>query len=188
MQMSAAPAHIKEDRLWETGAAQNSAAMTGFAQVFSANIENPKHMESCLGGLSKLMLKDSPNSVYLEFEKSLSKKGVVKKVPTSLIELFIDKSSPKRFVEIDGVFNWLLVNVRKDPEKVLELLELLIEKLSNMEERPNFYKPIALVSTLNYLLQEADLTDDVNFINKVLSVQNWFLEQGVQELEEMLEH
>ena len=72
------------------------------------------------------------------------------------------------------------------PVDVLEVLEKLIERLSNVTSHIYINRPDALLTTLKLLLQEADLSDDNSFINRVLSVQDWFLDQGVTELETLL--
>jgi len=89
--------------------------------------------------------------------------------------------------DIDGAFYWFEKNVVINPDEILDMLELLITRLSEISEKLFFHGAGALVTTLRVLLQEADLSGDEQFINRVLAVQNWFLDQGLSEVETMLE-
>lgn len=133
------------------------------------------------------MQTDTSKSVFTEFERSLDNQDQIRFVPFSLIKLFIANAPIEHVREIDGAFNWLEKNVAFEPISILEVLEDLVERLSDLNSHIYFHRPDALLTTLKLLLQEADLSDDNNFINRVLSVQDWFLNQGVTELETLLD-
>nr|WP_319396101.1 hypothetical protein [uncultured Desulfobacter sp.] len=78
---------------------------------------------------------------------------------------------------------WLEENVAVMPDRVLKILENLIDRLSSLSEPLYFHQPDALITALKRLLQEADLSDNNEFINRVLNIQDWFLDHGVKELD-----
>ena len=178
--------HIDEEELWQDIYERNEAVGEGMGQVFVANLNCTKSSSVCIKGLSRLMETDASKSVFTEFERSLDNQDQIRFVPFSLIKLFIAKAPIEHVREIDGTFNWLEKNVVSEPISTLEILEYLVERLSELTSHIYFHRPDALLTTLKLLLQEADLSDDDDFINRVLSVQDWFLNHGVTELETLL--
>ena len=179
--------HINEEGLWQGVDERHEATREGMGQVFVANINRSKSTTACIKGLSRLMKNDGAKSVFSEFESSLEDKDRLRFVPFPLVKLFIDNAPAEHVREIDGVFYWLEQNVLVAPNRVLEILEGIINKLSDISGPIYFHRPVALIATLKLLLQEADLSDDNEFINKVLYVQDWFLDHGVKELETLLD-
>jgi hypothetical protein len=178
--------HMDEDELWQDIDERNEAVGEGMGQVFVANLNCSKSSSVCIEGLSRLMETTTSKSVFTDFERSLDNQDQIRFVPFSLIKLFITNAPIEHVREIDGTFNWLEKNVASDPINTLEILEKLVERLSDLRDHLYFHRPDALLTTLKLLLQEADLSDDINFINRVLSVQDWFLNHGVTELETLL--
>ncbi|WP_269620260.1 hypothetical protein [Zhongshania sp. BJYM1] len=178
--------HMDEDELWEGVHERNEAVVEGIGQVFVANLNCTKSSSVCIEGLSRLMQTDTSKSVFTEFERSLDNQDQIRFVPFSLIKLFIAKAPIEHVREIDSTFNWLEKNVASEPISILEVLEDLVERLSDLPSHIYFHRPDALLTTLKLLLQEADLSDDDDFIDRVLSVQDWFLNHGVTELEALL--
>jgi len=179
--------HLSEEELWQGVYKRHEATKEGMGQVFVANINSSKTSADCIRGLSRLMEKDAPKSIFLEVERSLENKDQSKFVPVSLIKLFVANTPAEHIRDVDGAFYWLEQNVMTMPNDVLEILENLVARLSGLKGPFYFHKPDALISTLKMLLQEADLSDNIEFIDKVLSVQDWFLDHGVKELESLLE-
>ncbi|MFK5950094.1 MAG: hypothetical protein QM500_15125 [Methylococcales bacterium] len=165
----------------------SKGSYTGASQVFIQNVISAKSRSICIDGLTCLMKLGAPDAVYSKFVHSLEEQGRVKYIPGSLIILAIENTPLTKFREIDGLFIWMENVVLTNAEDVLTLMERLIERLSSITEVLNFYRPEHLVTTLKLLLQEADMNDDENFINRVLAVQDWFLDNNVDGLEDLLE-
>jgi len=178
--------HIEENALWEGVCDRNEAAFKGMGQVFVANLSCSKSTSICIKGISQLMQTDTSNFIFKEFERSLGKQDQIRVVPLSLIKQFLAGAPVDHVREIDGIFKWLEKNVVSEPIKALEVLEDIVERLSSLKDNLYFHRADALLTTLKLLLQEADLSDDDNLIDRVLSVQDWFLSQGVSELETLL--
>jgi hypothetical protein len=179
--------HISEDELWRDVDKLHEAAKEGMGQVFIANLKSVKSTIDCINGLTRLFETHAPKAVFSEFERSLDDKEKLKFVPFSLVKLFVHNVPAEYVREVDGVFYWLEQNAVVMPDRVLRILEGLIDRLSNLSGHLYFHRPDALITTLKLLLQEADLSDDNEFINRVLHIQDWFLDHGVKELEDLLE-
>ncbi len=185
--LSVLAGHVPEDELFaQITSTSPEGHFNGVMQAFIANM--PEHKSVCLRGLKHTMNTDAPGFVYRGFERGLSKEDVRKVVPSVLIQLFLEKVVVEHSREIDGVFPWMLDYVNVDPEEVLILLEQLIEKVSAVEESfPFYHQAEDLIATLKLLLEEADCQDDDSFTDRVLAVQNWFIDAGVRDVEELLE-
>lgn len=179
--------HISEDDLWRDVDKLHEAAREGIGQVFIANLKSVRSSSDCINGLTRLFETSAPKAVFSEFERSLDDKKKLKTVPFSLVKLFVQNVPAEYVRDVDGVFYWLEQNVIVMPFRVLRILEDLIDRLSNLSGHLYFHRPDALITTLKLLLQEADLSDDNEFINRVLHIQDWFLDRGVKELEVLLE-
>ena len=181
--------HITTQELWADALICHETALAGVGQVFIANIDSAKNSKLCVAGLSRLM-EDAKTSasVYSDFEHMLEQGENLKLVPLTLINLFIANSPAEHVRELDGIFYWTEHHVLSQPEEVLVLIEAIVSRLQGQSERVYFHRPEALLATLKALLQEADLTDDPQFIERVLVVQDWFMEKSVQELETLLEN
>jgi len=179
--------HIDEEELWQGVYERHEATREGMGQVFVANLNSAKSSSDCIKGLARLMDEHGLKTIFTEFERSLDNKEQLKFVPLSLVKLFIVNAPVEHVRDIDGTFYWLESNVMAVPDDVLEILEILVNRLSALTGYIHFYNPDALLTTLKLLLQEADLSDDNEFIDKVLSVQDWFLDHGVNELEALLD-
>ena len=178
--------HISKEVLWNKAKNTNTNSFYGMSQVFTSNVTSKKHTNLCLGGLRDLFEMQYTERLYSKLEQRLSDKDFCNVIDHSLIKSFIENVPVKHAREIDGLFDWFEVRVDFDFMKVLELLELLINKLSSLDSI-HFYKPESLLVTLNILLQKADLLDNNQLIERVLNIQDWFLEKGVTEIEQMLE-
>jgi hypothetical protein len=179
--------YISEEDLWHDLPHQNEAAKEGLGQVLIANYANKKHTSKCLEGLKRLFVSQDSESIYFKFERSLSNKNILHSINLEIINLFIEYSISSKSREIDGVFFWLEKNVLHMPNEILNTLEKIIGRFSDESEPVHFYEKEPLLSTLKSLLQEADLSDDEEFINRVLSAQYWFLDKGVQDIEKLIE-
>ncbi len=179
--------YISEEDLWHDLPQQNAAAKEGLGQVLIANYANKKHASKCLEGLKRLFVSQDSESIYFKFERSLSNKNTLHSVSLETINLFIEYSTSAKPREIDGVFYWLEKNVLHMPNEVLNTLEKVIERFSDGAEPVHFSQKEPLLSTLKSLLQEADLSDDEEFIDRVLAAQYWFLDKGVQDIEKLIE-
>lgn len=163
------------------------ARKLGVGQVFVTNLTNIKNRNSCVDGLIHLMELGAPASVYGELERKLDDQDVRASVPLSLISLYIETAPLEKLRDIDGLFAWMMRTATVDAASVLELLEKLINRVDDDQEPHHFYRPDDLVVTLQLLLQEADTFDETDFIDRVLNVQDWFIEKGVREVERLLE-
>ena len=173
--------HISEEELWQDVYERHEATRKGMGQVFVANLNSTKNSVACMKGLSRLMETDIPKSIFTEFERFLYNKDQLRFVHPSLIKLFIANAPLEHVREIDSLFNWLEQNVMTMPEFVLEMLEKIVARLSDLSGSIYFHRSDALITTLKLLLQEADLSDNIEFIDKTLAVQDWFLNNGVTE-------
>ncbi|NQZ10507.1 MAG: hypothetical protein HRT35_25420, partial [Algicola sp.] len=181
--------HLTEDELWIDANECHASALEGMGQVFIANLDRAKSSQACVKGLSRIMVEnETPKAVFSRFERTFEKGDKLKFVPLSIVRLFIAKSPADHVREVDGLFYWLECNVQSQPENVLGLLEAIVSRLTGKSSNVYFHQPEALLVTLKALLQEADLTDDAEFIDRVLVVQDWFMEKGVRELESLLEN
>lgn len=179
---------IDEEELFskiETGLSESTKI--GVGQVFTHNISNMKSRMVCTKGLMRLLNMGSPNEVYRNFEHRLEQQDYVKFIPDALIDLFIQQASIENFRDINGLFVWMENKVVTNSERILELIEKLVDRLSTIREPLHFYRPEHLITTLKLLLQKADMMDDVGFINRILAVQDWFIGQGISDLDEMIE-
>lgn len=179
--------HIDEEKLWQDIYKRNAAVGEGMGQVFVANINSTKSTSFCIKGLFRLMETDISKSVFTEFERFLDNQDSKRFVPLSLINLFIANAPLENLRDIDGVFNYFQKSVAVDTINTLEALERLVLRLSELPKPIYFHRPDALLTTLKLLLQEADLSDDNNFINRVLAVQDWFFDNGVTALVTLLD-
>ncbi len=179
--------HVSRDEFWKDINEGSAGSMEGAGQVFVANLNSTKSTSICIQGLSHLMAAQSPKSVFAEFGHSLNDKDQIRFVPLSLVELFIANAPIEHIREMDGIYKWLEKNVVTAPINTLEILEKIVERLSDISSHIYVHCREALLTTLRLLLQEADLSDDDKFIDRVLSIQDWFLDHGVRELEALLE-
>ncbi len=180
--------HISKESLWSEASICHEGVYIGMADVFSANLSSRQSTQACVNGLIQLMELDKTAKVYSRFEFKLSDDKVAAVVPDELIQLFLEKAPAEHVREIDGVFHWFERHVQRKPDKVLELLEIMISRLGAIKEYIHFHNDESLIITIRALLQEADLSDDECFVNRVLTAQDWFLTQGgLGEMEKMLE-
>jgi hypothetical protein len=159
----------------------------GAARVFTNNIKDTKSTERCLRGISHLLSLNISDFTYLNLTSCLDDKQARRMVPSSLIRQFIDSAPAESIRDLDRLFSWMADRVSSNPELVLELLELKKEKLNQLKEPFYIHRPEDLLVTLRQLLKEADMIDDEDLIERVLTVQNWFIEYGVKEVEALLE-
>ena len=155
--------------------------------VFLQNIANRKCHSLCLNGLQQLVTIGLPEALCTQFDNKLDDVEYQKFIPDSLVTLFLESASIKQYNDFDGMLNWMSCVVIHRPIVVLDLLERLIIHLNNIDEKISFYKPNNLLITLKMLMQEADTLDDEGVIERVLKVQDWFIDIGVREVEDLLE-
>jgi hypothetical protein len=179
--------HVSEEELWNEVYSSNEGMKEGVGQVFIANLSSVKHTATCVDGLNRLIELGLPKSVFRKFSHSLSSKEDLRYIPLPLVHQFIENVPMEHLHDIDDIFDWAEFHVLRAPEDVLIVIEAVIIRLTEFSkiEHIHFYKEDALVTALKCLLQEADLSDDNSFIERVLSVQYWFLDHGVNELEEL---
>ena len=181
--------HISENELWIGISDSHENVKNGVGQVFVSNLSNPKTTTACVNGLSLLMDSGGPSAVYRKFVHSLSYKADLRCIPLSLVHNFINTTPVDHLRDIDGIFDWSEYHVLSSPEDVLDVLEIVVNRLSKLAETEHiyFYRADSLITTLKCLLQEADLSDNNYFIDQVLSLQYWFLDHGADELEELFD-
>jgi hypothetical protein len=178
--------HISQDDLWAGVSEKHPSQLEGIGQVFLANLDSQKSLNKCITGLTMLFNNSCPLAIFLGFEQALSSKIKLRSIPLNLIRLFISRINFTRTGEVDGLFFWFEKNVSWIPHDVLELLEKLMEQLKKLDQSMYFHDTDALITTIKLLMQEADLSDDSEFIDRVLGAQDWFYDQGVNELERLL--
>lgn len=179
--------HMQEDEFWEYNSNQNEAVLGAIGQVFIANIDSNENNLTCVKGLEKLMKNGAAKSVFTKFDFHLEHKNIFRYIPYNLIDLYVRNAPIDSVREIYGLFIWLENNVINSPGTTLKLLENLVERLSESSEQFYFHTEDKLITTLKLLLQEADLSDDLEFINQVLKVHDWFLDHGVSKLDKLLD-
>ena len=180
--------HLEADDFWpELAKSDSENKRHGAGQVFIQNISNPQCHSACLQGVSKILSLGATDSFYTDLDHRLEKPEYQTFIPESLVDQFLETVSIESYRDFDGLLSWLSTAVINKPQTVLEFLERLIIKLEKIERPISFYRPENLLATLKTLLQEADTLDDKPFIDRVLRVQDWFIDNGVSEVEKLLE-
>ena len=178
--------HIGKEALFDDLSIRNENSFVGMMDVFTTNLSNPKHKRECIEGLTILLHIARDKAVFSKFNFSLKKADFTKLIPMVVIELFL-KNSPLKYIrDINGAFKWFKIHVSSMPDAVLIQLEVIIERFNQIQGQSYFSGIDGLIVTLRLLLQEADLTDDVEYINRVIAVQDWFIENGAG-IEQLLE-
>ncbi|WP_444935856.1 hypothetical protein ACJJIW_17185 [Microbulbifer sp. JMSA004] len=178
--------YISEEDLWSGVYDRNPSQLEGIGQVFVANLDSQKSLKKCIKGLSLLFKNGVAQAVFSDFELALETKEKLRNVPLELIRVYINYIEFSHLREVDGIFLWLEKHALLMPRDILGVLEKLIERLKELDQAIYFHRPEALITTIKLLLQEADLSDDNEFIDRVLAAQEWFYDQGVNELERLL--
>lgn len=88
---------------------------------------------------------------------------------------------------LDSFFDWIELQAMGDPIKTLEICEHLLKKLQSFKITTRLYHSKPLLSALTAILREADESDDVDLINRVVNLQDQFLQLGVEGMEEYLD-
>lgn len=181
--------HVQEAEFWHEIASADESMKTGVGKVFVANISSTKSTSKCVNGLLHMFKIGLPKIVYRKLNHFLSNKDNIRYISLPLVQQFISSITIENMYDIDDMFGWTEYHVASIPEEVLNLLETVICRLNELAGTQHiyFHRQESLITTLKYLLQEADLTDDSDFIERVLDVQYWFLDKGLKELEEMYE-
>jgi len=160
------------------------AQKKGIGQVLIANMGRSNNSEKCLAGLTMLMETCTSYDVFQLFASALEKSEIQRLVQDSIIRVFID-NSPVNTID-SGLFNWMETNARLQPIVILHIMESIVIRLSELDGIGYFRSSETIVSIVRCLLQEADLSDDENTIARVLKIHDWFFDNGLRELENIM--
>jgi hypothetical protein len=108
-------------------------------------------------------------------------------VPISLANKFVRNCPVNSYRDFDGLLVWASIYVMYDSLGVLEIFEVLLDRLSQAGEAVNIYRSDDLVVALKVMLQEADMSDDIGLIDRTLSLQDKFMSFGVDGIQEIQE-
>ena len=110
-----------------------------------------------------------------------------KVVPISLATKFVRHCPVNNYRDFDSLLVWASIYVMYDFLGVLEIFEVLLDRLSQADEPVHFYRSDDLVVALKVMLQEADMSDDIELIDRILSLQDKFIGLGVGDIQEIQE-
>lgn len=178
--------HLTQDQLFEQLKKVNKEeAWIAAAQVFEANIDKYNRDGLCINGMTRILeLELGMPRVISEIEDVFDPKTHGCYVGNDFVRLYIEKANFKEERwSIKHLLDWLAVLSIRDPLASLELLEILADKLS-AESTRRLYEGKSLIQALNSLLREADETDDGQLINRVIGLQDRFLQLDLYGIED----
>lgn len=180
--------HLTEDELFEKAAsACTKSCWVGIGQVFSHNLVSTKQKGKCIKGLSRLFDNSDVAEIYTNLDLEMSKRDLSKVVPISLAAKFVRHCPVNSYRDFDGLLVWASIHVMYDFLGVLEIFEVLLDRLSQADEPVHLYRSDDLVVALKVMLQEADMSDDIELIDRILSLQDKFMGFGVDGIQEIQE-
>ncbi len=180
--------HLTEDELFEKAAsASTNGCWVGIGQVFSHNLISTKQKGKCIKGLLRLFDNSDVAEIYTNLDLEMSKRDISKVVPISLATKFVRHCPVNNYRDFDGLLVWASIYVMYDFLGVLEIFEVLLDRLSQADEPVHFYRSDDLVVALKVMLQEADMSDDIELIDRILSLQDKFIGLGVGDIQEIQE-
>ncbi len=180
--------HLTEDELFEKAAsASTKGCWIGIGQVFSHNLISTKQKTKCIKGLLRLFDISLEAGIYKNLDLEMSKRDLSKVVPISLANKFVRNCPVNSYRDFDGLLVWASIYVMYDSLGVLEIFEVLLDRLSQAGEAVNIYRSDDLVVALKVMLQEADMSDDIGLIDRTLSLQDKFMSFGVDGIQEIQE-
>ncbi len=161
----------------------------GALSVFIANLE--KNQDGvCQQSFREFI---TINNVQKEFGHKvdgafrLDEKG--KYIDAKTGELFIKylNLDDDKIHQMYSFIDWIEYQATINPMIALELCENLLSRLQSLKSKPNLWHSKPLISTLTKILREADEMDDIELINRAVSLQDQFLLMGINGIDEYFE-
>jgi hypothetical protein len=88
--------------------------------------------------------------------------------------------------DFDGLLEWLAHESRRDPLSALDFTETLVDKLEDKINQSSIWETKPLIVALNEIFREADETNDLHLIKRVIDLQDRFLKLNIYGIEELL--
>jgi hypothetical protein len=175
---------IKPDLFWERVTGGDAFVLSGIAGVFVKNIDEPDCRTLCLDGVQWLLDQadlstEAKNEIDLLFSK------LDRPLPGSVALKFIELINADED-RLYWFMDWLGVQSKYDPEKVLEIIEALLRRQRQIG-RNYFWHAEGLVAAAINILRHADLLGDEALIGRAIAVQDELIRLGVGEMEKALE-
>lgn len=175
---------IETEGFWEKIAYADASTLAGISKVFVKNVDEPDCRTLCLGGLQWLLDKvDLPNQSKTEIDRVFSKKD--RQLPAFIPLKFIEHLDDDRG-RLHWMLDWLGVQSKHNPEGVLEIIEVLLQRLREIE-RNHLWHADGLVAASINILRHADLMGDESLINRAIAVQDELIRLHVDKMETALE-
>jgi len=182
--------HIEfESHLAEMAAMKSDAAWSGAASVFSANIASTKHRFLCTKGLLDALDFAADKAEIIRKIDRVFYENPGLAVDLRLLRDFLVVSTTlddqKRNRNVRAIGEWLAPIGNSDPDFALEAAEIVLEHLS-LVDLWNGEPFTKLLTALFREAEERELSDNGQFLARVVGVQDALLRRGVHKLEDWL--
>ncbi|MDF5714927.1 MAG: hypothetical protein PUP93_13840 [Rhizonema sp. NSF051] len=181
---------ISQEQLFESLATTNNIdAWKGTTQVFAANLEQQEHAVKCISGLIAILRQENlSDEIIRKIDRCFKEENKRKFIQSELALSFLEAlSASARSFDCLGFLEWLGYESRRNPISTLELTEALAEKLETTMSVNLWWHTEPLIVALNEILREADdLTNNSQFIQRAINLQDRFLLLDIQGMEELL--
>lgn len=187
--LSSLSGYITQEELFETlKETNNKQAWKGVTQVFIANLTLEEHTEKCISGLFTILhQQDLSQEILRDIDSCFKEEDKRNFVTQELAFTFLEKlPASTSNNDLDGFFEWLGYESRRNPLYAMELTEILVEKFETTINAEIFWHTEPLIAALNEILREADERDDPKLIQRAISLQDRFLTLGIRGMEELL--
>ncbi|PSB30818.1 AAA family ATPase [Chlorogloea sp. CCALA 695] len=181
--------YINQQQLFDSLTETNNVnAWKGATEVFIVNLDQHQHTVICYSGLMTILRQKSiAEEIIWKIERCFAQKNTGNLISSDLALAFLDALpvSSERY-EIYHLFEWLSYEASRDPLSALDVTEVLAEKLEGKLTTQALGRTQPLIKALNEIFREADETDDLNLIQRVIKLQDHFLKLNINGIEELL--
>ena len=187
--LSSLTGHITQEELFKTlKKTNNQEAWKGVIQVFVANLALQEHTDKCICGLITILHhQDLCQEILRQIGRCFEGEDKRNLITQELAFTFLEKlPASTNNNDLNGFFEWLGYESRRNPLSAMELTEVLVEKFETTINAEIFWHTQPLIAALNEILREADERDDPQLIQRAISLQDRFLMLGISGMEELL--
>lgn len=188
--LSVLAGHLSLDDLFSSIEIDEESIWIGIAQVLSANVGSSVHASLCETGLQKLFsLSNVSSKVMQAIRVDPNDEDEIRHLSAETMVAYVRTAttSDDPWHRSHQIAKWLSVESVRDPLGALIVLEELAVYIQKHQTKGRLFSGGELVSALNATLREADERDDAALIQRVIDLQDKFLQVGVTEVDAMLD-